>query len=364
MKSLVVLFFIPSALLRDNAESFLNAESTSGGVIWGRASERKRIQSKDERPDKSLGKCHTTHDPTATTDRASSKRRRQPKGVSQANYAKVKAEQLKETIKEKIKRTCGEQMGFLFIPYSYIYVTTKESPAGAFKMLPYIEENVLPLTWKVYLPGEPLTASKEGELREKPTRIKEDEANPPMEEDNQSEESPEEKQLRNSIDRVLSGIYKVAEDGRKVLITEEEMDNSLKEELIKYCQLLKKVDTSGTLEEHEMGSEMVVFDNLVKLLQKHRDETVFTLRRKLRNPALCMKNVGDWVLNRRGLVLPDSSCSKESEQDTNLGVESKWMQFVKSNYRDENTDWYDGEGDGMVNLAKLEMRSEDLWGTL
>nr|BAK08440.1 Pin-TSERA1 [Plasmodium inui] len=398
MKFLVVLLFIPSALLRNNAESFVNAESTPGGVLWGKASdgclltqgasEYKRIKTKDETPDNRVSKFQTRHDPTATTHRTSSKRRKQSEGVSQANYAKVKAELSKKTIEVKINKTCREEMGFLFIPHSYLYVTTKDSKAAAFKMLSYIEDHVLPLTWKVYLPGGPLTATKRDASETKWYRRVLEESNDgscddgpdffsrgiDSEEDDQSEEvseessqesseeSPEEQQLRNSIDRVLNAIYKVAEDGRKVLITEEELNSSLKEELIKYCQLLKEVDTSGTLEEHEMGSEMVVFDNLVKLLQKHGNETVFTLRRKLRNPALCMQNVDEWVLNRRGLALPDSSCKDASEDDTNLGVECKWMQFVKSNSRGENTDWYNGEEDGMVNLAKLEVRCKQICG--
>nr|BAK08405.1 Pcy-TSERA1 [Plasmodium cynomolgi] len=351
MKSLVVLLFIPSALLRRNTEGFVNAESTPGAVTLGKASdgylltqgtsEQKRIITKDERPDNRPGKCQTRHDPTPTTHRTSSNPRRQSVGVSQSNYAKVKAQVLKKTTEVKINRTCGSEMGFLFIPHSYIYVTTKDSKAGAFKMLPHIEDNVLPLSWKAYLPEDPFTATKRKETETKWYRrtlaesndgpcdedhdlfssgidSEEDEAIFPMEKDDQSEgcsegysegcseDASEEHQLRNSIDRVLKGVYKAAEDGRKVLITKEELDSSMKEELIKYCQLLKKVDTSGTLEEHQMGSEMDVFDNLVRLLLKHRDETVFTLRRKLRNPAVCMKNVGEWVLKRRGLALPDS----------------------------------------------------------
>nr|BAK08417.1 Pfi-TSERA1 [Plasmodium fieldi] len=341
MKSRVVLLFMPSALLRRNAEGFVNAESTSGGVIWGEAShgylltqgasEQKRLMTKDERPDNRLGKYQTRHDPTPTTHRASSKSRRQSEGVSQANYAKVKAQLLKKKIGVKINRTCGEEMGLLFIPHSYVYVTTKDSKAEAFKMLTYIEDNALPFTatkrdtteTKWY--RRTLAESNDGpcdegrDLFSRGIDSEEDDQSEGCSEeaseeasDEVSDESSEEHQLRTSIDRVLNGIYKMAEDGRKVLITQEELDNPMKEELIKYCQLLKKVDRSGTLEEHQMGSEMDVFNNLIKLLQKHGDETVYTLRRKLRNPAVCMQNVKEWVLKRRGLVLPDSSSSNAS----------------------------------------------------
>nr|BAK08429.1 Pso-TSERA1 [Plasmodium simiovale] len=341
MKSLVALLFIPSALLRRNAEGFVNAESTFGGVILGKtsdgylltqgSSEKKRLMTKDEKPDNRLSKYQRRHDPAPTTHRASSKSRRQSEGVSLANYAKVKAQLLKKTIGVKINRMCGAQMGFLFIPHSYIYVTTKDSKAGAFKMLTYIEDNTLSLTatksdateTKWY--RRSLAESNDGPCDEgydffsRGIDSEEDDQSEGCSEeasgeasDEVSDEASEEQQLRNSIDRVLNGIYKMAEDGRKVLITQEELDNPMKEELIKYCHLLKKADKSGTLEEHQMGSEMDVFNNLIKLLQKHGDETVYTLRRKLRNPAVCMQNVREWVLKRRGLVLPDSSSSNAS----------------------------------------------------
>ncbi|EDL43275.1 serine-repeat antigen (SERA), truncated, putative [Plasmodium vivax] len=415
---MLVLFtetFNAGALLGSNAEGLAGAESPPGGVLGGEASdgdpltegasEQKRMMTKGGRPANRLGKCQTGQDPTPTIRRASPKLRRQSEGVGQANYVKVKALPFKRTIGVKINRTCGAEMGFLFIPHSSMYLTTEESKAGAFKMMTHIEDNAFPLNWRVYLPREPHTAAKRDATETKwhgrslagsndgpcdeghdffsgGIDSGEDGAIPPMEKGDQpegcseeaseeesedasegcseeaSEEASEEQQLRISIERVLSGVYKVAADGRKVLITREELDDSLKEELKKYCQLLKKVDSSGTLEEHQMGSEMEVFDNLVNLLQKHGDETVLTLRRKLRNPAVCMKDVSEWVLKRRGLALPDSPSSNASEKDANLGVDPKWMECVRSNSREEGAEGYNGEEDGMVNLAKLKMRSK------
>nr|BAK08479.1 Pfr-TSERA1 [Plasmodium fragile] len=380
MKSLVTLLFIPSAVWRHNAQGFVNAESTPGSIIWGKASngyiltqgasEQKRLITTDDRSDNCPGKCQTGHGPAPAIHRASSKNRKPSEGTGQANYSKVNAQVLKKTIGVNINRMWGAEMEFLFTPQSYIHVTMEDSKAGAFNMLTYLEHNALPLTWNVYLPVEPLTATKSDASGTKWYRRTLSENNdgpddagydffsgendsekdadiPSMGNDNQVEgcsgEALEEFQLWRTIDRVLKWVYKVTPGGRKVLITQEELNNSMKRDLKIYCQVLKKVDRSGTLEEHPMGSEMDVFHNLVKLLQKHGGESVFTLRRKMRNPAVCMQNANQWVLKRRGLVLPDSSSSNASAYDTNLGVGSEWMQFVNSNSRDASIDRDNGE---------------------
>nr|BAK08460.1 Pco-TSERA1 [Plasmodium coatneyi] len=391
MKLLVALLFIPSALLRRNAQGFVYAESTPGGVIWGTASdgylltqedsEQKRIMTKDERADSRLGKYQTGNNRTTTTHGAFSKRREQDEGLGQANHTKVKTQLLKEPIGGKINRMCEAEIAFPFIPPSYISVTTEDSKAGAFRMLTYNKDNALPLTWEVYFPVEPLTATKRNATEAKwynralaenndgpsdddhdffPGGIHSegDEALPPIGKDDLSEEH----QLRNSIDHILNWVYRIDKDGRKVLITQEELNNSMKEDLMKYCQLMKQVDTSGTLEVHQMGNEIEVFNNLIELLRKHQDETVSTLRRKLRNPAVCMKNVGEWILKRRGLVLPDSSSSNASEHDANLVADSRWIKCVKSNSIGASTDKYNREEDGMVDWEKLKMRSKHICG--
>nr|BAK08418.1 putative papain-like cysteine prorease [Plasmodium fieldi] len=120
----------------------------------------------------------------------------------------------------------------------------------------------------------------------------------------QDDEESNEYKLEQAIDAVLNGIYKIDSNGNKELITWEELDENVKEQIGNYCHVLKEVDISGTLEVHQMGNEMDVFNNLVKLLQKHGEEKKLTLEWKLQNPAICLKNVNDWLVNKKGLVLP------------------------------------------------------------
>ncbi|GAW79537.1 serine-repeat antigen 5 [Plasmodium gonderi] len=120
----------------------------------------------------------------------------------------------------------------------------------------------------------------------------------------EDDEDSSEHKLVQSIDSILDVVYKTNEKGDKELITLEELDLSLKDELKNYCQLLKEVDTSGTLEVHQMGSETDVLKNITKILQKHKDEKKISLHLKLQNPAICIKNVDEWMVHKKGLTLP------------------------------------------------------------
>ncbi|SBT01737.1 serine repeat antigen 4 (SERA4) [Plasmodium malariae] len=119
-----------------------------------------------------------------------------------------------------------------------------------------------------------------------------------------SSEDSDEYKLKESIDNILNLIYKTDVNNNKELIKLEELDNTLKMELINYCNLLKQVDMSGTLENHELANDIETYNNLTKLLIKHDNEKKTSLHDKLKNPAICMKNVHEWIKNRRGLVLP------------------------------------------------------------
>ncbi|SBT70617.1 serine-repeat antigen, putative [Plasmodium malariae] len=119
-----------------------------------------------------------------------------------------------------------------------------------------------------------------------------------------SSEDSDEYKLKESIDNILNLIYKTDVNNNKELIKLEELDNTLKMELINYCNLLKQVDMSGTLENHELANDIETYNNLTKLLIKHDNEKKTSLHDKLKNPAICMKNVDEWIKNRRGLVLP------------------------------------------------------------
>nr|BAK08447.1 putative papain-like cysteine prorease [Plasmodium hylobati] len=122
----------------------------------------------------------------------------------------------------------------------------------------------------------------------------------------QDEGDPEEAELEEFIGRVLEVVPQMGENNtpRKGETEIEYPNDNLKELLLSYCQLMKMVDTSGTLEEHEIGNEMDVLSNLRNLLRKHSNEEIATLREKLKNPAICMKYPDKWILQKRGLALP------------------------------------------------------------
>ncbi|GAB65024.1 serine-repeat antigen [Plasmodium cynomolgi strain B] len=118
------------------------------------------------------------------------------------------------------------------------------------------------------------------------------------------EESMQEK-LAASIGMILQGMYKKGETGLNELLIFDEADAALKEELLNYCALMKEVDTSGVLENYELGSEENVFANITNMLQKNSDYSVSSLQNKLKNPAMCLKNADEWVGSKMGLVLPN-----------------------------------------------------------
>ncbi|SBT32317.1 serine repeat antigen 4, putative (SERA4) [Plasmodium ovale wallikeri] len=121
----------------------------------------------------------------------------------------------------------------------------------------------------------------------------------------QEEEETADHKLRESIDTILKNIFKNDKYGKKELILFEELDESLKGELMNYCKLLKEVDVSGTLQMHELANIIETFKNLTRMLKMHAEENVVTLQDKLRNAAICVKNINEWVVNKRGLLLPD-----------------------------------------------------------
>ncbi|GAW79536.1 serine-repeat antigen 4c [Plasmodium gonderi] len=178
-----------------------------------------------------------------------------------------------------------------------------------------------------------------------------------------SDEESNENKMKKIISCILKGIYKTDQNGNKKLITLEDLEEDLKEKLIIYCQLLKKLDTSGTLENHELGSAIDIFNNLTKFLQKHENESNYNLLRKLRNPAMCMKNVSEWITHRRGLVLPDSSCSNTNENDTIFETNSNWVNYVNDNIRNVSYNVYKGEDDGMTDVDNLKMMNRKFFNS-
>nr|BAK08425.1 putative papain-like cysteine prorease [Plasmodium simiovale] len=122
----------------------------------------------------------------------------------------------------------------------------------------------------------------------------------------QDEGDPEKYQLEEFIRRILQLVQKMGKNNtpRKGETKVHFPNDNFRELLLSYCQMMKKMDSSGTLEEHELGNEMDVLTNLKGLLRNHSNEEIPVLREKLKNPAICMKDASKWVLQKRGLALP------------------------------------------------------------
>ncbi|KYN95108.1 serine repeat antigen 5, partial [Plasmodium gaboni] len=190
------------------------------------------------------------------------------------------------------------------------------------------------------------------DIRNKFTEIK-------AETEDDDEDDYTEYKLTESIDNILIKMFKTNEKNEKSeLIKLEEVDDSLKLELMNYCSLLKDVDTSGTLDNYEMGNEMDIFNNLKRLLIYHSEENINTLKNKFRNAAVCLKNVDDWIVNKRGLVLPEFNYDleyfnedlyndKNSEEDNNN--KEKGVINVNKNVEKENSLSYDNTNNMFCN---------------
>nr|BAK08416.1 putative papain-like cysteine prorease [Plasmodium fieldi] len=123
----------------------------------------------------------------------------------------------------------------------------------------------------------------------------------------QDEEDPIEAELATSIGKILQGVYKKGETDHNELVNFYEADTALKAELLNYCALMKEVDTSGVMDNYELGTEEEIFSNLTSILMNHAGETKSTLQNKLKNPAICLKNAHKWVESKKGLLLPSLS---------------------------------------------------------
>ncbi|CAI7718534.1 serine-repeat antigen (SERA) [Plasmodium vivax] len=158
----------------------------------------------------------------------------------------------------------------------------------------------------------------------------------------EDEENPNEEELQKTIDNIFVKVYKKGENLYKEVDQLAIMDSSFKSELLKYCSLMKEVDGSGTLDNHQLGDAEDVFAHITTMLHSNSDLDVFTLKSKLKNAALCLKNGDEWVGSKTGLVLPNLS---------------------PQNFEDSPTQTFDGgdeqaaletNEDGVVDLASLQ----------
>ncbi|SOV20635.1 serine repeat antigen 7 [Plasmodium sp. DRC-Itaito] len=170
-----------------------------------------------------------------------------------------------------------------------------------------------------------------------------------------------EQKLEESIDNILSNIYKIYENkqdkeikksnynNKKELLSVEELNNGLKNELLNYCSLLKEVDTSGMLDHHEIGNEIDIFNNLTRLLRAHPGESTYVLNEKLRNPALCFKNINEWLVNKKGLLLSKEKMKKLSTSEYNM------KDLEESEYeRSISDDMFEKDMNGVIDLSLID----------
>ncbi|ETW45320.1 hypothetical protein PFUGPA_00214 [Plasmodium falciparum Palo Alto/Uganda] len=172
-----------------------------------------------------------------------------------------------------------------------------------------------------------------------------------------------EQKLEESIDNILSNIYKIYEskqdkerkkshyNNKKELVTIEELNSVLKIELLNYCKLLKEVDRSGMLDHHEIGNEIDIFNNLIRLLKAHPGESTYVLNEKLRNPALCFKNIEEWLVNKKGLLLSNEKIQNLSTTNYNV------TDLEESEYDYErfiSDDMFEKDMNGVIDLSLFD----------
>nr|BAK08432.1 putative papain-like cysteine prorease [Plasmodium simiovale] len=177
----------------------------------------------------------------------------------------------------------------------------------------------------------------------------------------EDELSPKEYELTESIDMILKNIYKIDKvNKKKVLISVDDFDDVLKAELLNYCKLLKEMDVKGTLENCDLGNEMDIFNNMIRLLSMHPKENIITLQDKLRNTAICLKNVDEWIKNKRGLLLPEGKEKSSLEGNPTQVEEEEEEKHIDENEL-LNQDMYRKDEDGTIDLVKagkeLKLRS-------
>lgn len=177
----------------------------------------------------------------------------------------------------------------------------------------------------------------------------------------QEDMNPKEYEITESIDIILKNIYKVdTVNKKKVLITMDDFDDVLKAELLNYCKLLKEMDDKGTLENYDLGNEVDIFNNMIRLLSMHPKENIITLQDKLRNTAICLKNVDEWVKNKRGLLLPEGKEMSSLEGSPTEVDEDEEQELLGQN-KLLDQEMYRKDEDGTVDLVKagkeLKLRS-------
>ncbi|VUZ93823.1 serine-repeat antigen 5 (SERA) [Plasmodium vivax] len=186
----------------------------------------------------------------------------------------------------------------------------------------------------------------------------------------EDEENPNVVELEETIDLLLNKIYKNGEGESNEVDQLAIIDSSFQSDLLKYCSLMKEVDTSGSLDNHQLGDAEDVFANLTHLLQSNSDHDVPSLKNKLKSPAICLKNVGHWVGSKTGLVLPTLEYSHpqdnaesfdEAEEGTSNSTITQSADVHPLNVTDKlfcNDDYCDRAKDTSSCVAKIEVQDQ------
>nr|BAK08449.1 putative papain-like cysteine prorease [Plasmodium hylobati] len=176
-------------------------------------------------------------------------------------------------------------------------------------------------------------------------------------------EDPNEVELEQSIHSIMDKIYKKGENLYKEVDQLAILDSSFKSELLKYCSLMKEIDASGALENHQLGNADEVFSHITTMLQNNSDHDAFSLKSKFKNPALCLKKVDHWIGGKTGLVLPSLEYSNE-QNNADSTSDATTLQTLDVNplhVKDKlfcNEDYCDRTKDTSSCMAKIEAEDQ------
>lgn len=153
----------------------------------------------------------------------------------------------------------------------------------------------------------------------------------------QSESDSIEIEIQKKISIILNHMKKLRNPHNYFIESSfgEEALESLEETLIAYCNLLIKVDDTGTSEKHKLGTYKHIYANIKKILDAHDESDHTQIRNKLRNIAICLEDANEWTINRRGLLLPDFYELEEFIRNTDTPPEPDTRNIYDSEKNEE-----------------------------
>nr|BAR42480.1 putative papain-like cysteine prorease [Plasmodium vivax] len=162
----------------------------------------------------------------------------------------------------------------------------------------------------------------------------------------EDEEDPNEAELEESIHTILEKMYQNGGANNEVNHLAI-LDDTLKEEIQNYCAMMKEMDTTGVLENYEMGNADDVFGNIAKMMGKNGNYSVSSLPNKMKNAAICLKSPDDWVEGKTGLMLPNlvpPYLVQNNVEDVTTSLETS----------SDGTTAFKQDDDGTIDLTNLD----------